>query len=151
MSGTTPRRRHGLAGLLAILFVVGGLIFSYGLGHAPVPRVCTEHAVNAPLSTVWSFGGHQSPGGHQAPETAVSPLQGLHGLAGTAPVDEPPHGPAHASMCLAALFTLFLLGLAAGPGRAVFRLPARAGWILAVPSGAAHVWVLRPSLQVLRL
>ncbi|TDC96490.1 hypothetical protein [Actinomadura sp. 7K507] len=187
MSGTTPRRRHGLAGLLAILFVVGGLIFSYGLGHAPVPRMCTEHAVSAPLSAASPSGGHQTP------ETAVSPHQGLHGFtgtalkagaalkagtapaastalkAGTAPAasaaleagaalkagtaleQAPPQGPAYACLCLAVLFTLVLLGLAAGPGRPAFRLPARAGWALAPPSAAAHAPVLRPFHQVLRL
>ena len=145
MSGTTPRRRHGLGGLLTILFVVGGLIFSYGLGHATVPRLCTEHAVSAPLSAV------PSPSGQQAPETAVPPLPGPHGLSDTAPKKEPPQGAAHGSLCLAVLFTLFLLGLAAGPGRAAFRLPARAGWIVTLPSRAARAPVLRPSLQVLRL
>ncbi|MGP4029028.1 hypothetical protein [Actinomadura sp. 3N407] len=145
VSGTTPRRRHGLAGLLAILFVVGGLIFSYGLGHAPVARVCTEHAVSAPSGVV-------------ASSTGVSPIQGLQGLQSSAepalaaPLErKPPLTPMNACLCLAVLFTLVLLGLATGLRRPAFRLPARVGWTLALPSGGTSAPAPWPSLQVLRL
>ncbi|XRQ15894.1 hypothetical protein ACN3XK_34975 [Actinomadura welshii] len=73
MSGTNPRRRHGLAGLLVILFVVGGLIFSYGLGHAPVARVCTAHAVSAPAGAVLSLSTPSSLG-TPAPSDAPGPF-----------------------------------------------------------------------------
>ncbi|TDC70498.1 hypothetical protein E1200_05025 [Actinomadura sp. GC306] len=121
MSGTTPRRRYGPAGLLVILFVVGGLAFSYGLGHAPVSRVCTEQAVSAPLQDR------------------------------TPPQQERPETPPDACLCLAVLFTLLLLGLAAGTRRPAFRLPARVGWaVVRLPEGR-RVPLHRHSLQVLRL
>ncbi|MFG2090758.1 MULTISPECIES: hypothetical protein [unclassified Spirillospora] len=144
----TPRRRHGQAGLLAILFVVGGLIFSYGLGHAPVPRVCTEHAVSVPAGVASSITGVASLQGS-------SPLQDVHGSAepaSAAPLKQkPPLTPMNAGLCLAVLFTLVLLALATGLGRPVFRLPARVGWALAPPSRGASTPTFRRSLQVLRL
>ncbi|MEU8801704.1 hypothetical protein [Spirillospora sp. NPDC048819] len=150
----TPRRRHGLAGLLAILFVVGGLIFSYGLGHAPVPRVCTEHAVSAPAGAA-SFSTASS--GTASSFAGVPPLQDLQSSAAgpaaeAAPLkQEPPLIPMNACLCLAVLFTLVLLALATGLGRPVFRLPARLGWALAPPPRGAYTPAFRPSLQVLRL
>ncbi|TDD71448.1 hypothetical protein, partial [Actinomadura rubrisoli] len=157
VSGTTLRRRHGLAGLLVALFVVAGLVFSYGLGHAPPARWCTEHAVSAPASTpadVAAATGHKrgsvlgsaasaaptapvASAGLPGPAAAMAPL--LHRLPDvsmgtrTMPV---PHGPAHACLCLAVLFALFVLGLLAGGlGRAFLRLPARTGWAPTVPPG----------------
>ncbi|GAA0590059.1 hypothetical protein [Actinomadura livida] len=121
MAGTTPRRRYGPAGLLVILLVVGGLVFSYGLGHAPVSRVCTEQAVSAPLKDHSSLKQGQ------------------------------PDVPLNACLCLAVLFTLLLLGLAAGSGRPAFRLPARAGWAVVLRPEGRRVPVPRHSLQVLRL
>lgn len=149
MSGTTPRRRHGQAGLLVIFFAVGGLIFSYGLGHAPVVRVCTEHAVSVPLGAVSSLTAPQTP------QTGVPPLQGLQDSADamlSAPLKQDlPEAPLNACLCLAVLFTLVLLGLATGLRRPAFRLPARAGWAIVLPSGGTSAPASRPSLQVLRL
>ncbi|MFD0686319.1 hypothetical protein [Actinomadura fibrosa] len=175
MSGTDPRRRHGPTGLLVALFVAAGLVFSYGLGHVPQARLCTEHAVRAPAAAVAalhqrtpgaatpSAGGpaaHGSPGhGSAAHESAAPSAHGLSapsasGSAGSslgAPV-KPPHGPSHACLCLAVLFALLLLGLlAGGAGRAVRRLPARSGWTLVPPSGGTASFAPPPLLQVLRL
>lgn len=136
MSGMT---RNGLAGLLSILFVVGGLIFSYGLGHAPVSRVCTEHAVSVPVDAA------SPPGASQVRQAGVSPLQGLQ----KAPLKQ--DLALDASLCLAVLFTLILLGLAGVLRRPAFRLPARAGWVLTLPSRGTPAPALQPSLQVLRL
>ncbi|WP_329091605.1 hypothetical protein OG979_41710 [Actinomadura citrea] len=149
MSGTAPRRRHGLAGLLVALFVVGGLVFSYGLGHAPPARVCTQHAVSVPVGAVFASTGHEQPG------TGATPLRGFQGPAQGAPAASPMKVPApvpsDACLCLAVLFTLVLLGLAAVLRRPVSRLPARLGWTFAPPPCTRLVRASAPSLQVLRL
>ncbi|NKZ04137.1 hypothetical protein [Actinomadura latina] len=136
MSRTAPHRRHGTAGLLVALFAVAGLVFSYGLGHGPPPRVCTEHAVSALAGA------------------AVPASQGPHDLAGaalSAPVKQPPRMPLDVCLCMAALFTLLLLVLATALRRPLSRLPARTGWSLAPPPGAAATLAYPPVLQVLRL
>lgn len=149
MSGTAPRRRHGLAGLLVALFVVGGLVFSYGLGHAPLPRVCTQHAVSVPVGAVSASTDHEQPG------AGATPLRGFHGLAqalpAVSPIKVPAPVPVDACLCLAVLFTLVLLGLAAVLRRPVSRLPARLGWTFAPPPCTRLVPASPPSLQVLRL
>ncbi|GAA4379883.1 hypothetical protein GCM10023088_42710 [Actinomadura verrucosospora] len=149
MSGTAPRRRHGLAGLLVALFVVGGLVFSYGLGHAPPPRVCTQHAVSVPVGAVSASTGHEQP------DAAAAALSGSHGLAQDAPAAAPTKTPApvpmDACLCLAVLFTLVLLGLAAVLRRPVSRLPARLGWAFTPPACTRLAPASWPSLQVLRL
>lgn len=149
MSGEAPRRRHGLAGLLVALFVVGGLVFSYGLGHAPPPRVCTQHAVSAPLGALSGAAGHEQPG------DGAAPLHASHGLAQAVPAASPMKVPApvplDACLCLAVLFTLVLLGLAAGLRRPAARLPARLGWTFAPPPCTRLAPASSPSLQVLRL
>ncbi|MFI0487170.1 hypothetical protein [Actinomadura sp. 9N215] len=149
MSGTTPRRRHGPAGLLVVLFVVGGLIFSYGLGHGPVERLCTEHAVSVPVAAASAATGHHTP------DPGVSALSGLHRLADTAltapPEDRPSQTPMDACLCMAVLFTLVLLALAAALRRPASRLPARFGWTLVSSALGAPRPALRPALQVLRL
>ncbi|NDU72651.1 hypothetical protein GWI34_08425 [Actinomadura sp. DSM 109109] len=149
MTCTAPRRRHGLAGLLVALFVVGGLVFSYGLGHAPPPRVCTQHAVSAPVGTAVT-----SPG-HGQPDAGPSPLHGSHGLAegvlAASPMKVPAPVPVDACLCLAVLFTLVLLGLAVASRRLLTRLPARLGWTFAPPPWARPAPASAPSLQVLRL
>ncbi|SNS59139.1 hypothetical protein [Actinomadura mexicana] len=149
MSGTAPRRRHGLAGLLVALFVVGGLVFSYGLGHAPPPRVCTQHAVSVPVGAVSASTGHEKP------TTGATPLRGFHGPAqgvpAVSPMKVPAPVPVDGCLCVAVLFTLVLLGLAAVLRRPVSRLPARLGWMFAPPPGARLVPASSPSLQVLRL
>ena len=114
MSGTALHRRHGTAGLLVALFVVAGLVFSYGLGHGPPPRVCTEHAVSAPATTASA--------GTQLTGTELS-----------APVKPHPRVPMDVCLCMAVLFTLLLLALAPGLRGPLFRLPARAGWSLGPP------------------
>ncbi|TYK42893.1 hypothetical protein [Actinomadura decatromicini] len=151
----TRRRRHGPAGLLVALFVVGGLIFSYGLGHAPPPRVCTQHAVSVPVAAV------SSAAGAEARDAGLSPLQGLHSAADAVPADGaaasgpakrvPSQAPVDACLCLAVLFTLVLLGLAAVLRRRGLRLPARVGWALAPILRGASAFAPRPALQVLRL
>jgi hypothetical protein len=146
---TAPRPRHGLAGLLVAVFVVGGLVFSYGLGHAPPPRICTQHAVSVPVGAPWALTGH----GEADARTAA--LQGSHGTAqgalSASPLKAPAPVPMNACLCLAVLFTLVLLALAAGLRRTLSRLPARFGWALSPPSGARLVLAFSPSLQVLRL
>jgi hypothetical protein len=149
VSGTAPRRRHGLAGLLVALFVVGGLVFSYGLGHAPPARVCTQHAVSAPVGSVSASAGQ----GHQGP--GVSPPHGLHSLADASltapPLKAPSPAPLDACLCLAVLFTLILLGLATGLRRPISRLPAGTRRTLPPASGFSALLASTPSLQVLRL
>ncbi|MFB4312428.1 hypothetical protein [Actinomadura sp. GTD37] len=147
MSGTALHRRHGTAGLLVALFVVAGLVFSYGLGHGPPPRVCTEHAVSAPADT--APGNTAASGG-----VAAAPAPSLHGLADaalSAPAKPRPPMPADVCLCAAVLFALLLLALATGLRRPLSRLPARAGWSLAPPPGAASTPLFPPVLQVLRL
>ncbi|MFA1544064.1 hypothetical protein [Actinomadura monticuli] len=139
MSGTALHRRHGAAGLLVALFVVAGLVFSYGLGHAPPPRVCTEHAVSAPAGPSSGTTGHEA-----APH-------GLAGAALSAPAKPHPHLPLDVCLCVAVLFTLLLIALLTGLRRPLSRLPARAGWSLAPPPGAATTLAFPPVLQVLRL
>ncbi|MEO3828127.1 hypothetical protein [Actinomadura sp. B10D3] len=148
MSGSTPRGRHGLAGLLVALFVVGGLIFSYGLGHGAPARVCTQHAVSVPVSTVSTGTGHAQQG------DGAGPSSGAHGLVSAVlaePEKPPAPAPMDACLCLAVLLSLLLLGLAGGFRRPLSRLPARAGWALAPPPGASAGAACAPTLQVLRL
>ncbi|MCR3743215.1 hypothetical protein BS35_005791 [Actinomadura glauciflava] len=149
MSGTAPRRRHGLAGLLVALFAVGGLVFSYGLGHAPPPRVCTQHAVSVPVGALSASTGHEQPGAGAG--TLHGPHGSAEGVSAVSPLRPPPHVPMDACLCLAVLFTLVLLGLAAVLRRPVSRLPARIGWAFAPPPCARLVPASPPSLQVLRL
>ncbi|MDL4821368.1 hypothetical protein [Actinomadura opuntiae] len=145
VSGTAHRRRHGQAGLLVALLVVAGLVFSYGLGHAPPDRVCIENGMNVPAEVAAAMhhdgrapAVHTPPGHHGTPQMSLS-----------APLRLPPLAPADACLCLAVLFALMLLGLAGGR-RAVLRLPARSGRAPA-PRGGALSPVSLASLQVLRL
>ncbi|WP_131736776.1 hypothetical protein [Actinomadura roseirufa] len=163
MSGTTQRRRHGLAGLLVALFVVAGLAFSYGLGHAPPARLCTEHSVSVPVDAAAAAARHHPPSERTGPPTStgtriaaplalhgVPALGGSAGTAANAPLSPLP--PLDACLCLAVLFTLMVLALlAAGAWRAFRRLPARAGWERAAPAGALPALLSLSSLQVLRL
>ncbi|WP_141576364.1 hypothetical protein [Actinomadura sp. WMMA1423] len=131
------------------LFVVGGLVFSYGLGHVPPQRICTQHAVSVPVGAASTSSGHGQPG------AAAFALQGSHGPAEAAsaasPIKAPDPVPMHACLCLAVLFILVLLGLAAGLRRPLSRTPARLGWALSPPPGARLLPASQPSLQVLRL
>lgn len=144
MSGTALHRRHGQAGLLVALFVVAGLVFSYGLGHGPPPRVCTEHAVTAPADTLPAVGGHQ-------PASASQGRPGLAGPAFSAPAMPMPRTPLDMCLCAAILFTLLLLAFATGLRRPLSRVPARIGWALSPPPGAASTPAFPPVLEVLRL
>ncbi|WP_272499652.1 hypothetical protein [Actinomadura litoris] len=152
MPGTTQRRRHGLAGLLVALFVVGGLVFSYGLGHAPPARACTEHAVTAPVGAPTGHATGQTTGQTTGHATARHALQGAVADAAMNVPKPPAHGPAEVCLCLAVLFTLLALGLlAAGLRRPLLRLPARSGWSPALPRGGVPALSPVSSLQVLRL
>lgn len=144
MSGTALHRRHGPAGLLVALFVVAGLVFSYGLGHGPPPRVCTEHAVTVPIDSLPAAGGGQ-------PASASQGLHGLVGAAFSAPAKPPPRTPLDLCLCAAVLFTLLLLALATGLRRPLSRVPARIGWALSPPPRAASTPAFPPVLEVLRL
>ncbi|GAA4241187.1 hypothetical protein GCM10022254_69010 [Actinomadura meridiana] len=139
------KRRNGPAGLLIALFVVGGLIFSYGLGHGPPDRVCTEHSMSAPVPAA------PPPTGTNTPEPGVSLLHGLHRAADATLTPEKHRVPMDACLCVAALFTLVLLGLAAILRRPAARLPARLGWTLVPAAGRTSSPLFRPALQVLRL
>ncbi|MWA06455.1 hypothetical protein F8568_040140 [Actinomadura sp. LD22] len=142
MSGTAHRRRHGQAGLLVALFVVAGLVFSYGLEHGLPDRVCIGNGTSVPAE--------------HAPAARTAPVHGAPGHPGPAaaslstPLRLPPLAPADACLCLAVLFALVLLGLATGR-RALLRLPARGGRAPAPPPGGFFTPVSLASLQVLRL
>ncbi|CNF85465.1 Uncharacterised protein [Mycobacterium tuberculosis] len=160
MSGTALHRRHGPAGLLVALFVVAGLVFSYGLGHGPPPRVCTEHAVTVPTAGLPAAGlpaGGPLAGGASAdaglqPAPASPGLLGLAGAALSAPAKPLPRTPLEVCLCAAVLFTFLLLVLAAVlRRRPLSRVPARTGWVLSPPPGAASTPVFPPVLEVLRL
>lgn len=98
------------------------------LGHAPVSRVCTQQATSAPAGAAGAASAAAVSLGQDAPDISLN-----------------------ACLCLAVLFTLLLLGMAAGPGRPAFRLPARVGWALTLPPRGVVAPVSRHSLQVLRL
>jgi hypothetical protein len=166
VSGTAHRRRHGQAGLLVALFVVAGLVFSYGLGHALPDRVCIENGLSVPAEVAAAM--HHAPAKPGGPEAAgraptgqepavrTAPVHGAPGHPGpsvtslSAPLRLPPLAPADACLCLAVLFALMLLGLATGR-RALLRLPARGGRAPAPPPGGFLSPVSLASLQVLRL
>ena len=149
MSGVNWRRRYGPAGLLVTLFVVGGLIFSYGMGHGPLERICTQDAMSAPVAAASGVPAAT------APDAGAAPLHGLHSAAidaWSAPAKRlPPETPVDACLCLGVLFTLVLLGLAVALGRRSSRMPARVGWVAAPLAAAASALALRPCFQVLRL
>ncbi|POM23236.1 hypothetical protein BTM25_43890 [Actinomadura rubteroloni] len=127
----TERPRRGPLGLLLALFVAAGLVFSYGLGHAPPREICTAHSLHAPADLPASV----SDGAVHA--AAPSGHPGF-------PVD---------ACCLAlpVLFGLLAFALAALPRRAGNRRPARSGWTLALPPPLAAPAPSLASLQVLRL
>jgi hypothetical protein len=134
---TTPRLRHGPAGLLMALFVVAGLIFSYGLGHGPPPQVCVTHAIGVPADEAV----HPGPAGGPGPAS----------FSFSAPSDEPPPSLADACLSLAVLLGLLALVLAARPHRKGGRLPPRSGWALAPPILRVSSGPSLSTLRVLRL
>ncbi|MFF5264093.1 hypothetical protein ACFY4C_34635 [Actinomadura viridis] len=166
---TTPRLRHEPAGLLMALFLVAGLIFSYGLGHAPALRVCTTHSVSVPADVAAAMAAHQTasfqagsarPAGATAEALRAGTLPGAlgHGAAApsgpsafSTPFDPPPFPPVETCLCLAVLIGLMALGLAAKPRRAGPRRPPRSGWTLAPPAFAPPSPLSLTALQVLRL
>lgn len=171
MGRTTPRLRHGPAGLLMALFLVAGLIFSYGLGHAPALRVCTTHSVSVPADVADAMAAHETVSSHAflragsarpgatAALTAGSPpgalYQGAAAPSGpsafSTPFDPPPFHPVETCLCLAVLIGLMALGLAAKPRPAGARRPPRSGWTLAPPAFARPSPLSLTALQVLRL
>ncbi|MBO2452778.1 hypothetical protein J4573_37195 [Actinomadura barringtoniae] len=156
---TARRRRHGLAALLVALFAVAGLVFAYGLGHAPPMRVCTEHSTSVPsdVAALLAPGGQ---GGHSAGHAPGASLRKAalgHGFGHTAasgakaPMKPPPLSPAGGCLGLAVLLGLLALGLAALPRRSGGLLPARFGWLVGPPRQWTPFSAPPGSLQVLRL
>jgi hypothetical protein len=122
------------------LFVVAGLVFSYGLGHGPPPRVCTAHQMSVPVAVANAMAApHAQPPAAQAFDTFSQP------------VDLPPLSPADTCLCLAILLGLLALGLAAKPRRSSGRRPPRSGWALSPPALSRPFALSLSSLQVLRL
>ncbi|MEU5883967.1 hypothetical protein [Spirillospora sp. NPDC047279] len=167
MTGTARRRRHGLAGLLVALFVVAGLVFTYGLGHAPPVRVCTAHLTSVTADAADATARQESAAAHAAGTAGLaagaasqSLAAGAAGaasqslaaapLAATAPLHLPPLDPAAGCLCMA-LLTLLILALAALPVRTGGRLPARIGWALGPPAPRPPSSPSLSSLQVLLL
>ncbi|MEV5828084.1 hypothetical protein AB0L25_21265 [Spirillospora sp. NPDC052242] len=165
-------RWSGLAGLLVALFVVAGLVAGYGLGHAPPMRICTEHAVSAPVAAAAAAAPGGSPGGAAAApgdpsgsasgpaSDAVSgpasdalsgPVAGVHADAAPTPADRPGPSPGDVCLCLAVLLTLMALVLSGAARRPFLRLPARTGRVPAPPPGATLAAPSLSALQVLRL
>ncbi|MBE1535806.1 hypothetical protein [Actinomadura algeriensis] len=158
-----PNRWSGLAGLLVALFVVAGLVAGYGLGHAPPTRICTEHAVSAPVAAAVAPGGPSAgdavaaaPGSAAAPDDASGPRGGL--LAGghadaaaPMPIDLPGPAPGDVCLCLAVLLTLLALGFAGRARRPFLRLPVRTGRVPAPPGAGTLAAPSLSALQVLRL
>lgn len=155
VTGTARRRRHGLAGLLVALFVVAGLVFTYGLGHAPPVRVCTAHLTSVTADAADATARQESAAAHAAGTAglaagAASQSLAAAPLAATAPLHLPPLDPAAGCLCMA-LLTLLILALAALPVRTGGRLPARIGWALGPPAPRPPSSPSLSSLQVLLL
>ncbi|GAA4129478.1 hypothetical protein [Actinomadura keratinilytica] len=145
-AAAASQRRHGLAGLLVALFVVAGLLSSYGLGHGAPLRVCTQHALSVPSAAADAQAGGPAQRAHSAPPAATPLATTLK-----APVDLPPLSPAHACLGLAVLISLVTLALAVGrPRTRAFRVP-RGHRILAPPATGPPSPPSLAALQVLRL
>ncbi|MFC0040119.1 hypothetical protein [Actinomadura rayongensis] len=136
----TERPRRGPLGLLLALFVAAGLVFSYGLGHAPPREICTAHSLHAPAGLPAAVPAGIADGIADGVAHAVAPPSGHHGF----PVD---------ACCLAlpVLFGLLAFALAALPRPSGLRRPARSGWTLALPPPLAASAPSLAALQVLRL
>ncbi|MFC9978005.1 hypothetical protein ACFVH6_44570 [Spirillospora sp. NPDC127200] len=160
------RQRRGLAGLFIALFLVGGLVFSYGLGHAPALRLCTAHdtgipsapaAPAPPAGSASATGTASVPGaavnadGHPAVRDLPAHLTPRAWVALDAPDRRAPLDPAHACLCLAVLLSLMVLALAAPFRRTLLRLPPRLGWLAGPPLGTVAAPPSLSALQVLRL
>ncbi|WP_067488645.1 hypothetical protein [Actinomadura hibisca] len=149
------RQRHGLAGLLIALFLVGGLVFSYGLGHAPALRLCTAHdagvpaAPTAPALLTGSASGHEA--AHAAGHSPLAHLAVPDLAQAIAPADRAPLDPAHACLCLAVLLSLMVLALVAPSRRTLLRLPPRLGWLVGPSASTTPAPPSLSALQVLRL
>ncbi|WP_378282315.1 hypothetical protein [Actinomadura rugatobispora] len=127
------------------LFLVAGLTFSYGLGHAPPPRVCTAHATSVPAGLA------DAAAAQHAGAPATGPLAASGAAAFSEPVHLPPMGPNDACLSLAVLLALLVLSVAAHPGPTGARRPRRSGWFLAPPALPAPLARSLSCLQVLRL
>jgi hypothetical protein len=146
----TPRLRHGQAGLLMALFVVAGLIFSYGLGHGPPPQICTTQLISVPVDEAAHTPGPDAPAAR--PGTAEAPAVPGHSFfAFTEPWDGSPLSTADTCLCLAVLLGLLALVLAARPRRTGGRTPPRSGWALVPPSIRISFGPSLSALRVLRL
>ncbi|GAA2633227.1 hypothetical protein GCM10010411_84680 [Actinomadura fulvescens] len=155
------------------LFVVAGLVFTYGLGHAAPMRVCTAHLTSVPADVADAM-AHQADlaaatktapaaGTTAAPSTTSAGAETAYGVPGKAvtlasapssakaPLDLPPLVPAGGCLSLAILLTFMVLALASGPSRTRGVLPARLGWVIRVPSQRAPFSLSLPSLRVFRL
>ncbi|MFV2176108.1 hypothetical protein ACFHW2_18980 [Actinomadura sp. LOL_016] len=120
-----PNGWSGLAGLLIALFVVAGLVAGYGLGHAPPMRICTEHAVSAPIAAAAATPGGPPAGAAVAPAAPDAPFVPFAPPPG--PASTPASGP--------------MAGLLSGPvsNAALGSAPALASGIASGPvSDAAH-------------
>ncbi|GGV33422.1 hypothetical protein GCM10010182_66520 [Actinomadura cremea] len=111
-----PNGWSGLAGLLIALFVVAGLVAGYGLGHAPPMRICTEHAVSAPIAAAAAEPGGPPAGAAVAPAAPDAPFAPLPDPA-TGPMSGPMSGPRSGPLPNAALSAAPALasGIASGP------------------------------------
>lgn len=123
-----------------VLFAVAGLMFSYGLEHAPPPDLCHPHD-----HVTWLVPG--SDGAHHRPAlTAGGPP-----FSEFSSHDRTPHSPVDTCLCLAVLLGIMLLALATRAGRWRLLLPARTGWRSADPARPSPAPLSLASLQVLRL
>ena len=154
------------------LFLVAGLVFSHGLGHAPPLRVCTAHSLGVPAALAASAGmpgatnaagaaakvgaaEHARPADRAAhahasadvPRVAVTAVFAEFGQ----PAPPPPPGPEDTCLSLAVLLAIVVIGLAARCGLAVGRRPRRSAWIPAPPPLPAPCARSLSRLQVLRL
>ncbi|MFC5186513.1 hypothetical protein [Actinomadura harenae] len=137
---SAPRRQHGLAGLFVVLFAVAGLMFSYGLEHAPPVDLCHPHD-----AVTW-FGPGAEGAHHRLPHgDGESPILSVTSH------DRTPPSPVETCLCLAVLLGIMLLVMAARAGRRLLLLPARAGWRSAAPARPSPASLSLASLQVLRL
>ncbi|MBX6767493.1 MAG: hypothetical protein IRY90_10140 [Actinomadura rubrobrunea] len=145
-AGAAPQPRRGLAGLLVALFVVAGLVSSYGLGHGAPLRVCTQHALSAPSAVADAINADPPPQAHLLRPEAASSATAVR-----APVAPPPLSPAHACLCLAVLISLLAIAVAVGRRRRRVLQADRAPRVLAPSATGPPLTPSLASLQVLRL
>ncbi|GLW67001.1 hypothetical protein Arub01_52440 [Actinomadura rubrobrunea] len=145
-TAAAPQPRRGPACLLVALFLVAGLVSSYGLGHGAPLRVCTQHAVSVPSAVADVIAADLPPKAH-----ALHPEAASSATTSKAPVDLPPLGPAHACLCLAVLISLLAIALAVGRRRRRALRADRAPRVLVPSATGPPLTPSLASLQVLRL